>query len=103
MNWKQFLKPDKKKITLLTILLATSLFVEIDIFSSENSWLAPLGCPPDKGFPIGFLKNTCCEKLRNPSGCGFIIEYGNLVVDLIFWYFISCAIVLLYSKIRQRF
>jgi hypothetical protein len=81
MNWKGFLKPNKWK---------TILFLVLFIFTS---WIF-------YGFPLEFFGNSgkCLGSYCTPVW-GFTWEY--FLFDMIFWYLISCLLVLICYKMKN--
>ena len=98
MTFKQFLKPDWRKVVVLVVLAI--------IFSlSQGSILAGELPVSARGLPLPIF--VCIESysdvfmltpLREP--CGII--YYFLIIDLIIWYLLSCLIVWIYGKFRKR-
>jgi hypothetical protein len=87
MDWKQFLKPDWKKI-LLTVIL----------FLISTRYVSFLGL--DAPYYIGFPINVYYMAGWPMSTKGFF--YLGIVIDLIFYYLISCLIVWIYDKVRKK-
>ena len=85
MNWKQFLKPDWRKISIFVALFAISL-----LYQYEGPCLEI--CFPTRGlpFPIFWLPDSIWE---------FALR---LIIDLFFWYFISCLIAWIYDKVKKK-
>lgn len=84
MNIKQFLKPDWRKIIVLIIL---SYFVGV-IMEFPLNWQLPGG---GGIFPSGVFWDEAST---------FKIE--NLILDLIFCYFLSCLTILIYDKFKKK-
>jgi len=120
MNWKQFLKPDWRKIVILVILLVTNFFLKglPDIFTPTNLSYGPWG---RIGYPFIFLyeiRHFLDEPINNPYASkwfplGTIIIQESptqilglslplLILDLIIWYLISCLTVWIYDKSRKK-
>src|SRR4030042_2958895 len=81
---KQFLKPDWRKILITLIILGLTYFYKTD-------------CPPPAllicevyGFPVSYLCMDSGDLFYSPK---YHILWLGLVVDLIFWYFVSSAVV----------
>jgi len=89
VNWKEFLKPDKKKIILMIIfLLATFFFSNVCMGPggiAYNLILAP--------FYI-YNKGTGIYSL-----CTW--NFIPLLLSFIYWYLLSCLIVWIYKKIKK--
>jgi len=102
MNWKEFLKPEWGKIVIFVILMAVTYFYE------SNWWI--LG--PDvhfHGLPLPYYQCTTEYLPHTPvdTYCNFKVgpdafPYIWLVIDVIFWYFISCLIVWIYDKVKKN-
>ncbi|MBU3924588.1 hypothetical protein KJ854_01485 [Patescibacteria group bacterium] len=95
---KQFLMPDWRKILLAIILLLGSLY--IPVYEPRVDFNLPSGVNFDSqafyssaGFPLKyfFIVNYTTE-----------INYSNLFIDIIFWYFISCFLISAWDKIRKK-
>lgn len=100
-NWKEFLKPNWKKIilTLIFILLSFLYFqmpsrVVTGIHRDEYHGL-PL---PFYHYLIGF-RILPSQEIEYIDSSNFL--YPNLLIDLIFWYLISCLMVLIYEEFRK--
>lgn len=91
MNWKEFLKPDWRKILLFVIL--SILLSAIPNFVIE----IPVFCGLSFGIPLPFY---CSLILPFDFNGGFVIT--NLFVDIIFWYLLSCLIVWIYGKLKKE-
>lgn len=89
MNWKEFLKPDLRKIVVFIILFISSSFI---YFNTDFYFL---------GFPMSFYVRTPCFGLTCPGWIwGFSLQY--LLVDLVIWYLVSCLIVWIYDKVKKK-
>ena len=96
MNWKEFLKPDWKKIVIFVILFILFSFLMNNPFYIE-----------DKGFPLVYLDFAVYGPSLLASGTlidyrGPIFSIMNLVVDFIFWYLLSCLIIWVYNKVKKK-
>jgi len=90
---KQFLKPDWRKILITLILLGLTYFYKVDcspggVFICEAY-----------GFPISYLRMSSGDLVYYPE---YSILWLGLVVDLIFWYFVSSAIVFALMHLKKR-
>lgn len=77
MNWKEFFKISIGKIILTIILLLVAYIA---------SWKISSGT----GLPLGFFN----VYFGAPTSINFVF----LIIDIIFWYVISCLIINLYHK-----
>ncbi len=85
MNIKDLLKPSWRKIALTIILFALVLFLSISYYFGG-------------GFTLGFPFHPIGPIMYNN-----ILETTLiLIMDLIFWYLISCLIVWSYEKVRKK-
>ncbi len=98
---KKFLKPDWRKIVLIVVLffIATSLTGKLNKEIDNNPLYGPIGffmnnrdVYKEWGFPLKWLKIGGGEKIISLS----------LVGDLIFWYFISCLLIFVWDKIKNK-
>jgi hypothetical protein len=87
MNFKQFLKPDWRKIVIFIVLLIVFLPWKSDIIVGELYWRA-------WGFPWPILAHK--------EGLFLTLIYQGLIIDLIFWYLISCLIIWIYDKLKKK-
>jgi hypothetical protein len=93
MNWKQFLKPDWRKIFLTVILLILGL---IYVGWIESCVPHPCFGGPysDRGFPLAWLHSNYSFSTS--------IDWTNFFLDIIFWYLVSYFIVWIYYKTKKR-
>jgi preprotein translocase subunit SecE len=93
MNWKEFLKPDWRKIVLTIILFTIVTGLKWYLFDTC------LGCYNTYfGVPLAFYEKIVWP--RENEMTNFLIF--NLIVDIIFWYLLSCLIVWIYDKFRKK-
>lgn len=96
MNIKQFLKPDKKRIVLVIIFLGLSL-----LYLTTEPVLDTI--VNDLGGPLHYLKiSKEMIGTNDTSPPVFEFFYINLLIDIIFWYLISCFIILIYDKLKKK-
>jgi len=89
MKWKEFLKPDWRKIVLTVITMI--------IFFP--------GYPPyykGGGFPLNYLSSGSCYAGSNIVSCAIKETPINLILDIIIWYFLSCLIIWIYNKVKKK-
>ena len=106
MNWKEFLKPNWKKIIMLVVFLVFFSFAG----SRYPFWSAlcdPCGCFNNLGYPLSFYEESAigAEFGLDRFSCGTRVtnyNVGFLVFDIFVWYLISCLIVWAYFKIREK-
>jgi len=86
---KQFLRPSPGKIAVFVLLFAFSLLASNPLHIE------------DKGLPLSFLDFAAYGPSTLPSGG--IVDYRapylnltNLIIDITFWYLLSCCIVFAY-------
>jgi hypothetical protein len=90
MNWKEFLKPTIAKIILLIIFMIISvLFLGTTRMDAPSNW----------GWPFPVYVSGC-----NFFGGGCVNEFVwfDLILDIIFWYVISCIIVIAYHVNKKK-
>ena len=101
MDWKEFLKPDLRKILVFVILSLILYFIPID--ASYESWdVQGLPIPAYicyKGEELTPFVSFWLINMPMPP-CGFIYQF--LIIDLIFWYLLSCLIVWVYNKVKKK-
>jgi len=93
MGLKQFLKPNWEKIVLILILFGIGIVISI----LSN---ACIGCYDTiLGFPLSFY----VKKGWPPSEIGkTTFSIPNLIIDIVFWYVLSCLIVWIYKKYKKK-
>ncbi len=108
MNLKQFLKPDWRKIVLTVILIFVLMIYFPSFWGLEG--IKPIFT--DDKHICCFCETATCE------GIPFIYAFGgcvseilcydttiywdSLILDLIFWYLLSCFIVWIYNKVKKK-
>jgi hypothetical protein len=123
MNWKQFLKPDKRKIVIFVILFG---FIGTFIWPAfiwnkflENKsihfligdekdipfqMMGPEDIPFSIGFPFMFyfLGFNWGQEISISNWPRQIIYFHFLIFDILFNYLLSCLIVWIYDKFRKK-
>ena len=111
MNWKEFLKPTKWKIALFCLILVLLFTFDFFLYGSIGGWteshyyfLIP--------YPLAFgihsitLQQTITYCAPSVIGCVpgtfYKIDYFGFGFNLLFWYLISCLIVLGYHKVKKK-
>ncbi|MCX6815981.1 MAG: hypothetical protein NT120_03970 [Candidatus Aenigmarchaeota archaeon] len=96
MNWMDFLKPTKGKIILFLVLVFVLNYFIISFVPVAQTGLVLAG------IPLGFwlVGGSGLGNLKLDASVNF--SPTNFVVDLIFWYFVSCVIAEMYQKIRKK-
>ena len=95
MDWKKFLKPTVVKIILFLILMGGLNCLVIStthILDARILTGLPLGFYPIGGFMLW-------EDHPPPPTVEF--SWTNFVIDMVFWYLVSCGTVALYHKLRK--
>jgi len=91
MNWKKFFEPTLGKLIIL--------FTLFSIFNYISSQEIVAMIPPETakvyGFPLKFITIGGPELGTNISWVGFLI-------NVIFWYLVSCPIIWVYSKMKKK-
>ena len=125
MKWKQFLKPDWRKIVIFIIL---SVFISLlglnftsifNLYQIENIFVAIIFSiifllPSFVLKSIQFIISLYYANILSPLEFGTLKASGTLtnlflifsifgwVLDIIYWYILSCLIVLIYDKFRKK-
>ena len=89
MNWKEFLKPNWKKIMIMIILLLIS-----SIRIPKVCLFIGTSCPESYGLPLVFYEIGYLDNVTNSP--------INFIIDLIFWYIVSCIVVTIYDKFKKK-
>lgn len=89
MNWKEFLKPGRKKIVIVFIFAFFNLFFLFYSFFEYSSTII-----------FNFL-NIPALILKLPL---YFIEFGMLAwfLDIIYWYLLSCLIIWVYDMVKKK-
>ena len=106
---KEFLKPSWKKILLAVIFLLITLFIEYYACGSDGFGVS---CYSYTGFPLPILEcyimhyeTQLINIFSSTSSCHLIKTLPliiSLLIDFVFWYLISCSIILTYNKLKAR-
>jgi len=111
MNWKEFLKPERRKLIIVFIAIFSSLAFLI----ASNFVHVPASPLEDTIFKIIVTINSIFyiplipfipifQYLANTSNLNLGGTYGNilyLIVEGVSWYFISCLIIWIYNKVKK--
>jgi hypothetical protein len=90
----QLLIPDLKKIVLTVILMGLSLLYIYDLkYATGVSFVG-------RGFPATFYRISSCTEFSGCLGSGVLYDF--LVIDIIFWYLISCLMVWIFIKRKEK-
>jgi len=93
MNFKQFLKPDWRKVVIFFVVSFLLTF-----FLGVESPVTPLDISITKiGFPVLLL--TIKETLLGKT---YKWNFVNLIINIVVWYLLSCLIIWVYDKIKKR-
>ena len=101
MNWKKFLKPNPKKVTLF-VALAPALYFTAFFFGCFFVGAKPIVklFEPECSYPLDeFLIIT----LGSPADMIFNYLHVNVIfIDFIYWYLLSCLIIWIYDKVKKK-
>lgn len=120
MNWKEFLKPDYRKIMIFIALMIITNYL-LKGLSGNTEINMSLGPWDRNGYPFVFLyeiQHFLGQPISNtyatswfPIGTIIIQESSVqilglniplLISDIVIWYVISCFIVWIYDKFRKK-
>ena len=99
-----FLRPDKTKITLSIILTLLSLIIVTGLkWTTKMTWYANRGFP----FPVvkiyDYVKGGSCPPYNICLATNIQDFYPyTLLIDILVWYLVSCAIVLGYETVKKQ-
>ena len=96
MNWKGFLKPDWKKIIIFIILLI--IFLPFKYVVSAALPIIWAG----RGLPLPIYIDILVGEGMVWTTINYPLLGVLLIIDLIFWYFLSCFIVWIYDKVKKK-
>lgn len=93
MNWKEFLKPDWRKIVIFVILFVM-LIIIANLYPPKliPSWLENLNI-------IFYFPDFFIFEILKLSISTVIFLF---ILDLIYWYLLSCLIVWVYDKVKKK-
>jgi len=94
MNWKEFLKPDWRKIIIFLVVLSIFSFTTI-VFLFMNEPLTFFDCFP-KQCSSGVYDELHNIYVWRP----FLSEY--LPISLVIIYLLSCFIIWIYDKVKKK-
>jgi len=94
MNFKQFLKPNWRKIVVFIVLLIVSYFRVIFTGIASIS----------RGAPFPYYIRECSDIMIGGylPPCSSYINWNYLTFDIISWYLLSCLIIWIYDKIKKE-
>lgn len=115
MGFKEFFKKNlmNSLILTLTLLVISTLitFMHIPFLGGIQTYGIPFsrggdGYFPPKiysgiGFPLMFYAYDLGEWAGN-THFSSLCNYYNFIIDIIFWYIISCLSILIYSKLKKK-
>jgi len=99
MSWKEFLKPDWRKIVITLALIGLSfLYIYEPLIADAYEAY--------RGLPLFYWKyfvgaGPLIEGMEVPEPVTEFL-YFNLIIDLIFWYLLSCLIIWIYDKVKKK-
>ncbi|MGB2762422.1 MAG: hypothetical protein WBC21_02670 [Minisyncoccales bacterium] len=95
---KQFLKPDWRKAILLAIFLILSTLIS---HYGLNCITAGGGCSHIYGFPFAIYSIHFPAPMPYPEPISTSFNPFFIVLNIFFWYLISCLIISTYDKCRN--
>jgi len=102
MNIKQSLKPNWKKIIVFGILFV--IFDLLILFWALSITGGDFGYFNKIGLPLGFYRIPVCSNTPQQGvicGGGFF-SLVYLIIDILFWYVMSCFIVWICNKLKKK-
>lgn len=100
MGWKEFIKPNWRKILLLIIILLPALLIS---YNESDCMMMGGGCTHSEGFPFAYHSiHEPAAFPDNPPSPTESSNYFAIVLDIIFWYLIACLLFYIYSKIKGK-
>ena len=94
MTFKQFLKPDWRKIVIFGVLFLLFSLMSYVISGSFTDVL------PFIGFPSIFYRFGGMTMVGYYRSSEFYLF--NLLFDIIFWYLLPCLIIWIYDKVKKK-
>ena len=99
MGWKEFIKPNWRKILVLIIILLPTILIS---YNQLNCWSFGGGCTHSEGFPFAYHSIRYSAALPNEPLPIESSNYFAIVIDIIFWYLITCFLFYTYDKIKGK-
>ncbi len=98
MKWKQFLKPDWRKIVIFVVLSVIFLYLFNNAVTIGELYY------PVKGFPVPYYYSRSGGMLSSGVLVDYIPSFNllNFILNITFWYLISCLIVWVYDKVKKK-
>ena len=94
MNWKEFLKPDLRKIVITIILFIPSFFIVFFMCFPQGNFICDI-------FRLQFLILVPIFVILDLSQSLFVLVL-QIISDIIFLYLLSCLIVWVYDKYKKK-
>jgi SNF family Na+-dependent transporter len=98
MNWKRFLKPDRRKIVIFVVLLIIFIVGNLVVYAGPES-------SSMKGIPFVYFINGCIGKPGSPCYDNYF-DLKNFIIDAIFSFvfsfMISYLIIWIYDKLKKK-
>ena len=96
MDWKNFFKPTIAKIIIFLLLMG-----------GLNYWIISSTYVLDArilvGIPLGFWPvGSFMARPNVPAPPIVEFSWINFIIDVVFWYLISCGVIALYHKTRKK-
>jgi len=95
MDWKEFIKPDRRKLVLFCITFCGINYFCIstnNVLDARELFGLPLPFYPKGSFFLGFGES--------PPTVEF--SWFNFILDIIFWYLIASIVFYFYNNIRNK-
>jgi len=96
MNWKEFFKPTIVKVVLFLILMGGLNYYIIstsDVLDARELFGSPLGFWPIGSFYV---------QAGGPTPPVVEFSWTNFIIDIVFWYLVSCVLVAVYHKFKKK-
>jgi hypothetical protein len=113
MTPKQFLKPNWRKIVVFIIIITIGFLIPLIPAYCDVSPFAGI-CAPEMTCNYNWFQLIRFSDLFESYGarqpCGIVnydsnisyLSFSIIVVDIIFWYIMSCFIVCIYDKVKKK-
>ncbi len=111
VKWKQFLKPDWRKIVMSVILIILPIFQTIHAMRTTRPGVDDISIrlTPIVGvilFPIFILAIVLRSLIKYIAIHGLVLGYYltilGLIISLIYLYLLSCLIIWIYDKYKKK-
>jgi len=97
MTWNPFFNPTFSKIIIFLLSMGALNYIVI-----SSNYFIVTDARILVGLPLGFWPTGSWSLDVNPTPPVIDFSWVNFLIDVAFWYLVSCGVVSLYHKSRKR-